>query len=101
MCYIISGSEDQHFEIHSTIVAHMRSIPELVSGIGPDGGRNYLVTYDDGYSSVEDYLARSYMAENGIWGEILKCVFLHICLTLQSIPFKGKLTIGYLASLTE
>ena len=45
LCYIITGSKD------SAIVAHMRSIPELVSGIGPDGNRNYLVTYDDGNSS--------------------------------------------------
>ena len=27
-------------------------IPELVRVIGPDGNRNYLVTYDSGYSSV-------------------------------------------------
>ena len=46
----------------------MQSIPHLVSGIGPDGNRNYLVTYDDGYSSVDDYLRRSRMAENGTWG---------------------------------
>lgn len=68
LCYIISGSEAQHQELRRAIVAHMRTIPFLVSGTGPDGGRNYLVTYNDGYSSVEDYLARSRMAENGVWG---------------------------------
>ena len=64
----ISGSEDQHLQVRAAIVAHMRNIAHLVSGIGPDGNRNYLVTYDDGYSSVEDYLGRTHMAENGRWG---------------------------------
>ena len=68
LCYIISGSEDQHLQLRAAIVAHMRSIADLVSGIGPDGNRNYLVTYDDGYSSVEDYLGRTHMAENTRWG---------------------------------
>ena len=66
LCYIISGSEAQHEELRSAIVAHMRSIPFLVSGTGPDGNRNYLVTYDHGYHCVDDYLARSDMAENGV-----------------------------------
>ena len=68
MYYIVSGSEDQHFELRSAIVAHMRTIPHLVSGIGPDGNRNYLATYDDGHTSVEDYLIRSQISESGIWG---------------------------------
>ena len=68
LCYIISGSGAQHGQLRRAIVAHMRIIPFLVSGIGPDGNRNYLVTYNDGYHSVDDYLARSDMAENGIWG---------------------------------
>ena len=54
--YIISGSEDQHEDLQSVIVAHMLSIPDLVSETGPDGNRNYLVTYNDGYSSVETTL---------------------------------------------
>ena len=44
MSYVISGSEEQHFEIWLAIVAHMLTVPHLVSGIGPDGNRNYLVT---------------------------------------------------------
>ena len=68
LCYVISGSEDQHLQLCAAIVAHMRSIVELVSGIGPDGNRNHLVTYDDGHSSVEDYLGRTHMAENTRWG---------------------------------
>ena len=54
-------------ELRRTIVAHMRTIPFLESGTGPDGNRNYLVTYDGGYHSVDDYLASSDMAENGVW----------------------------------
>ena len=79
LCYIISGSEGQHEDIRSAIVAHMLSIPELVCGTGPDGNRNYLVTYDDGYSSVEDYLARSGMAESGVWGgDFEMCILAHL-----------------------
>ena len=65
LSYVISGSEEHHFEIRLAIVAHMLSIPHLVCGIGPDGNRNYLVTHDAGYRSVEDYLDRSHMDEVG------------------------------------
>ena len=74
-----SGSEAQHGELRRAIVAHMRSVPFLVSGTGPDGNRNYLVTYDHGYHSVDDYLARSDMAKNGIRGEDFEmCVLAHM-----------------------
>ena len=60
---------------------NLRTILHLVSGIDPN--RDYLVTYNDGYTSVKDYLTRSHMAENGVWAnygvQILRCVFLHIC----------------------
>ena len=57
----------------------MLTIPHLVSGIGPGGNRNYLVTYDGGYRSVEDYLVRSRMAEDGTWGGDFKlCVLAHL-----------------------
>ena len=98
LCYIISGSEAKHGELRSAIVAHMRSIPYLVSGTGPDGNRNYLVTYDHGYHSVDDYLARSDMAVNGVWGgDFLRCAFLHICWMLQYIPTKQTPTTGCVA----
>ena len=64
LCYIIPGSEDQHLQVRAAIVAHMRSIADLVSGIGSDGNRNYLVTYDHGYSSVEDCLGRTHHSKN-------------------------------------
>ena len=79
LSYIVSGSENQHLEVRNAIVAHMRTIPHLVSGIGPDGNRNYLVTYDDGYSSVEDYLSRSHIADNGVWGgDFEMCIVAHL-----------------------
>ena len=57
----------------------MRTVPFLVSGTGPDGNRNYLVTYDGGYHSVDDYLARSDMAEYGVWGgDFEMCVLAHM-----------------------
>ena len=65
LCYIISGSEDQHLQVLAAIVAHMRSIADLVTGIGPNGNRNYLVTYDNGYRTVD---GRTHMAENATWG---------------------------------
>ena len=83
LCYIISGSEAQHGELRRAIVAHMRTIPFLVSGTGPDGNRNYLVTHDGGYHSVDDYLARSDMAENGVWGgDFEMCILAHMLDTL-------------------
>ena len=76
----------------------MRSIPYLVSGTGPDGNRNYLMTYDHGYHSVDDYLARSDMAVNKVWGgDFLRCAFLHICWMLQYIPTKQTPTTGCVA----
>ena len=52
LSFIITGSESQHFEIRSSIVAHMFNVPELA-----DGHHNYLTYYHHGYHSVENYLA--------------------------------------------
>ena len=49
-----------------------------MSGTRPDGRRNYSVTYNDDYSNVEDYLARSRMAENGV-SDVDFEVFLRVC----------------------
>ena len=78
LCYIIFGSEGQHGKLRNAI-KHMRTIPHLVSEIGPDGNRNFLVTYDDGYSSVDNYLLRSGMADNGVWGgDFEMCILAHM-----------------------
>ena len=36
LCYIISGSEDQHKELRYAIVVHMLTIPDLVSGMATE-----------------------------------------------------------------
>ena len=41
LCYIITGSQLQHFELRSAIVAHMLGILNLLCGLGIDGHRNY------------------------------------------------------------
>ena len=67
----------------------MRTIPHLVSGVGPDGNRNYLVTYNDGYHSVDDYLARSNMAENGEWGGDFEMSILAHMLDAPIYPYQA------------
>ena len=79
MCFIITGSESQHYELRSSIIAHMFSIPELLTGRGADGHRNYLTYYHGGYHSVEDYLNRTSMAEEGTWGtDFEMCLLAHM-----------------------
>ena len=68
MSFIITGSERQHFKIRSAIMAHLTTIPHLVTGLGVDEHQNYLTYYNGGYSSVEDYLMRTDMASSGTWG---------------------------------
>ena len=99
LCYIISGSEAQHGELRSAIVAHMRSTPFLVSGTGPDGNRNYLVTSVLMTTWLEVIWLKM---EYGV--EILRCAFLHICWMLQYIPTRQTPTTGcvaFLMPLTE
>ena len=43
MFFIITGYESQHFEIRTSIIAHMLNIPELLTGRGADGHNNYLI----------------------------------------------------------
>ena len=68
MSFIITGSETQHFEVRSAIIAHMFANRELLTGYGADGHQNYLAYYHGGYSSVENYLARTRKAMSGAWG---------------------------------
>ena len=83
MSFIITGSECQHFEIRSSIIAHMFNIPELLTGHGADGHRNYLTYYHGGYHSVEDYLTRTCMATEGTWGtDFEMCLLAHLLDTI-------------------
>ena len=68
MLFIITGSESQHFELRTSIIAHMLNIPELLTGCGADGHNNYLSCYHGSYRSIENYLARTNMANKGTWG---------------------------------
>ena len=79
MSFIITGSDSQHYEIRSSIIAHMLSIPELLTGRGADGHHNYLTYYHGGYNSVEDYLTRTSMASVGEWGtDFEMCLLAHM-----------------------
>ena len=76
LCYIITGSEAQHFELRSAIVAHMFNISNLLCGLGSDGHQNYLYGR---YDSIESYLARTDMAVDGTWGtDTEMCVLAHL-----------------------
>ena len=80
LCYIITGSQAQHFELRTAIVAHMLSIPHLLCGLGSDGHRNYFYGYHD---SIEAYLARTNMAADGTWGtDTEMCVLAHLLNTV-------------------
>ena len=76
LCYIITGSEAQHFELRSAIVAHMFNISNLLCGLGSDGHQNYLYGR---YDNVESYLTRTGMAVDGTWGtDTEMCVLAHL-----------------------
>ena len=75
LCYIRSST----WRIMKSNRSTYEEYTFLVSGTGPDGNRNYLVTYNHGYHSVDDYLARSDMAENGVWGgDFEMCILAHM-----------------------
>ena len=87
MSFIITGSESQHFEIHTLIIAHMLSIPELLTGRGVDG--HNLSYYHDGYCSVENYLAQTNMANEGAWGTDLEMSLLAHMLDIAVYSYKA------------
>ena len=89
MSFIITGSESQHFEIRTSIIAHMLDIPELLTGRGADGHNNYLSYYHGGYRSVENYLARTNMANEGAWGTDLEMSLLAHMLDIVVYSYKA------------
>ena len=59
-----------------------------MNGIGADGHRNYLESYNGGYTSVQDYLDRTAMAHNGTWGtDFEMAVLAHL---LQTVIYSFK-----------
>ena len=89
MSFIITGSESQHFEIRTSIIAHMLRIPELLTGRGVDGHNNYLSYYHGGYHSVENYLVRTNMADDGTWGTDLEMSLLAHMLDIVVYSYKA------------
>ena len=91
MSHIITA--DQHLAIRHAITTHMLSIPELLTGLGADGSENYLEYYNGGYSSVEQYLEQTRMAESGMWGtDFEMSVLAHL---LQTVVYSYNATGGY------
>ena len=72
MSFIITGSESQHFEICTSIIAHMLNIPELLTGRGADG-HNYL-----SYWVLKITLLKSTWLMRVYVPQILKCPSLDI-----------------------
>ena len=70
LCYIITGSEQQHFALRSAIVYHMLSFPHLFVGDGPDGQSNCITLYSHPrrYNSVEEYILQTRMDHETVWG---------------------------------
>ena len=95
MSFIITGSERQHFEIRSAIMAHLTTIPHLVTGLGVDGHQKYLTYYNGGYSSVENYLTRTDMATSGIWDDFEMILLAHM---LDTIVYSYKAGQYWIAS---
>jgi len=52
MSYIITGCEEQHFQIRTAIVSHMRIIPHLLNGLELMG----IQTTDGGYEAKQEWL---------------------------------------------
>ena len=70
LSYIITGREDQHFMLRTSIVQHMLSIPDMLIGYGTvvDRQPNYinLMCHPIArqFDSVEDYILQTKMDQN-------------------------------------
>lgn len=69
LCYIITGSEEQHFA-WTAIVQHMLSVPHMYVGHGTDGQPNCfsLFCHPHHYNSLEDYIKQTRMDHDIAWG---------------------------------
>jgi len=70
LSYIITGSEDQHLNLHTAIIQHMLSIPHMFIGYGSDGKPNCinLMCHPRHFDSIEDYIHQTRMDQDCIWG---------------------------------
>jgi hypothetical protein len=58
LCYVITGSQRQHFKLRSIILTHLRTT---------DACRNLLGGYITN-TTIQQYIAHSCMDQNGVWG---------------------------------
>ena len=59
-----------------------------MNGIGADGHRNYLESYNGSYTSVHNYLEQTGMARSGTWGTDFEMAILaHL---LQTVVYSFK-----------
>ena len=70
LCYIITGSEQQHFALRTAIIYHILSFPHLFVGSGADGLPNCITLYSHPrrYNTVEEYILRTRMDHETVWG---------------------------------
>ena len=66
----ITGSEQQHFALRTAIIYHMLSFPHLFVGNGADALPNCISLYPHPrrYNSVEEYILRTRMNHETVWG---------------------------------
>ena len=67
LCYVVTGSERQHFRLRSVIVEHIRSLAQSVHGLYLEG--NLMMQ-----ENLEEYLVQSDMQCNGVWGTDVEVV---------------------------
>ena len=70
LCCVITGSEQQHFALRTAIIYHMLSFPHLFVDNGADGLPNCISLYSHPrrYNSVEEYILRTRMDHETVWG---------------------------------
>jgi len=79
LCYIITGSEQQHFSLRTAIIYHTLPSPHLSVGNGADGLPITLYSHPHHYNSVEEYILQTRMDHETIWGTNLEMAcFAHI-----------------------
>ena len=60
--YVITGSEPQHSGIRYLIVEHLSSL------VGTESETKLLNTTISDYNSIDDYISRTCMDQDGKWG---------------------------------
>ena len=75
--YVMTGSQEQHLEVHAKTLEHMETIAPLV--LGHIRGRSSAMSK---FSSVKEYVQYTKMDKQGTWGtEIELLVLSHLLKT--------------------